>query len=240
MGANTSKSGGQTPASPVTSHAPQNVNSQGRKEVSVNAHKSTSGPSEPNIRTSSPKSQATTSAQARPSREDSRMGNEQSRHRWRDRGDGRPKEKTTSTPLKVPRSTDPKRQKGPDTQFESSGPPKDLTYIPPRSNLNHPPRLPLPIEEETHTPGSPILTAAGGPSQVREEFDLTGLLPRNNTWASDAETEEDDDVNGLQPLTTEGPSKPVETVIEWKQPGEKVYVTGSFSHWGRKHRMTRK
>ena len=234
MGNNPSKSGGQAPTSPVTNHS---AHPQTRKEVFVNAQRSSPVSSQSSHATTQ---HVTSPSSYRHSREDSKMGNEQSRVRWRDRGDAKSKEKSSSAPLKVPRGSDPKRQKGPDTQFEPSGPPKDPNYIP-RSNLNFPPRLPLPIEEETHTPGSPILAATGESVEVKEEQDFTGLLPRNNTWASasDAPTEEDDEVNGFQPLTTEGPTKPVQTVIEWRQPGEKVYVTGSFTHWGRKHRLTR-
>lgn len=240
MGNNPSKTGGQTPTSPLASHATASANSQPRKEASVNVQKSSSVPPQPNVPASSPNTPSVISPpSSRHTRENSRMGNEQSRHRWRDPSDGKPREKISSAPLKVPRGTDPKRQKGPDTQFESSGPPKDPDYIP-RSNLNFPPRLPLPIEEETHTPGSPIITATDSTPELKEEFDVTGLRPGHNSFVSEATTEGDDELHELQPFPTEGPSKPVQTVIEWKQPGEKVYVTGSFSSWSRKHRMTRK
>lgn len=239
MGNNPSKTGGQTPTSPLATHTTHSPHSQTRKEAIVNAQRSSPVPSQPHVHASSPTTQPVISpVSARHTREEGRMGNEQSRHRWsRDRGEAKPREKTSSTPLKVPRGTDPKRQKGPDTQFESSGPPKDPSYIP-RSNLNFPPRLPLPIEEETHTPGSPIITASGSPLEVKDDFDAAGLNPRNNSFISEATTEEDDELHELQPFPTEGPSKPVQTVIEWKQPGEKVYITGSFSRWSRKHRMT--
>ncbi|KAI4177802.1 MAG: hypothetical protein LQ343_000266 [Gyalolechia ehrenbergii] len=166
------------------------------------------------------------------------MGNEQSKQRFREAAAQR-KEKEASGPVKVPRGSNREgRQRGPDTQFEPSGPPRDLDYIPP-SNLNFPPRLPLPIGEEDHTPGSPIINPGEISSALSgDEFD--GFLPRQGSVLSST-TAEDDDVAGdeLQPYPLEGPRRAVPTTLQWKQGGDRVYVTGTFTSWSRKFRMHR-
>lgn len=158
------------------------------------------------------------------------MGNEQSRQKWKERNE-------SSTPVRVPRGTDSRRQRGPDSQFEPSGPPRDPNYIP-HSNLNFPPRLPLPIEEELHTPGSPILTPSGIPSDIRED-DIEGLLPNHGSMVSSTTIDEDDAGNELQAYPPVDSRQTVPTLIEWKYGGDKVYVTGTFASWGRKFRMSR-
>lgn len=158
------------------------------------------------------------------------MGNEQSRQKWREK-------KEQTTPVRVPRGADPKRQRGPDSQFEPSGPPRDPNYIP-HSNLNFPPRLPLPIEEEVHTPGSPIITQAGISSPLHED-DVEGPLPRQSSGVSSTTIDEDDIGDELQPFSLDDSRRTVPTVVKWKQGGDKVYVTGTFTSWNRKFRMNR-
>ncbi|MCJ1468981.1 hypothetical protein MMC07_007612 [Pseudocyphellaria aurata] len=158
------------------------------------------------------------------------MGNEQSRQKWREK-------KEQTTPVKVPRGADPKRQRGPDSQFEPSGPPRDPNYIQ-HSNLNFPPRLPLPIEEEVHTPGSPIITQAGISSALHED-DIEGPLPRQSSGVSSTTIDEDDIGDELQPFSLNDSRRTVPTVVKWKQGGDKVYVTGTFTSWNRKFRMNR-
>lgn len=162
------------------------------------------------------------------------MGNEQSKQKFREAAAQR---KEASGAVKVPRGAD--RQRGPDTQFEPSGPPRDLDYVPP-SNLNFPPRLPLPIGEEDHTPGSPIITPADI-SSVLNEDEVDGVLPRQGSVLSST-TAEDDDVAGdeLQPYPLDGSRRTVPTTLQWKQGGgDRVYVTGTFTSWSRKFRMHR-
>ena len=144
--------------------------------------------------------------------------------------------KTKATPVKVPRGSDPKRQRGPDSQFEPSGPPRDPNFIP-HSNLNFPPRLPLPIKEELHTPGSPILTGQGELTSALHEDDVDGALPRQSSAISNTTIEDDEIGNDIlqdQPERVEGY---VPTLVTWKQGGEKVYVTGTFARWSTKIRM---
>ncbi|KAL8665851.1 MAG: hypothetical protein Q9202_001974 [Teloschistes flavicans] len=162
------------------------------------------------------------------------MGNEQSRQKAKE---AEARRQETSGPVRVPRSSE-RRQRGPDTQFESSGPPRDLDYVPP-SNLNFPPRLPLPIGEEDHTPGSPIITPADI-SSVLNENEVDGLLPRQISILSST-TAEDDDVAGdeLQSYPLDGPRRTVPTTLVWKHGGDRIYVTGTFTSWSRKFRMHR-
>lgn len=162
------------------------------------------------------------------------MGNEQSRQKAKE---AEARRQETSGPVKVPRGSE-RRQRGPDTQFESSGPPRDLDYVPP-SNLNFPPRLPLPIGEEDHTPGSPIITPADI-SSVLDEDEVDGLLLRQISILSST-TAEDDDVAGdeLQSYPLDGARRTVPTTLVWKQGGDRIYVTGTFTSWSRKFRMHR-
>lgn len=166
------------------------------------------------------------------------MGNEQSRQKWKEKAyEAREKQKEQSTPVQVPRS-DQRRQKGPDTQFEPSGPPdRDPNWVPP-SNFNFPPRLPLPIGEELHTPGSPILTADDASTALHEE-DVEGALPRQTSHVSSTTLDDEEFENELQPYAVEGSRKTVPTTVRWKQGGDKVYVTGTFASWSRKFRMNR-
>ncbi|KAG5977669.1 hypothetical protein E4U55_006634 [Claviceps digitariae] len=106
--------------------------------------------------------------------------------------------------------------------------------------LRGPPRLPLPIEEEVHTPGSPILA----PEEVPEEASDEGLadvelgessdgFPRNPSAVS-ATTVDDDE---FEELRVDKTRPVVPTKIEWKRGGDKIYVTGTIFQWNRKQRL---
>ena len=140
-------------------------------------------------------------------------------------------------PVKVPhRGLDTHRQRGPDTQFEPSGPPGDPDFIP-HSNFAPPPRLPLPIGEEIHKPGSPILDAEGSSALHGDE--VHGLLPRQTSTESSV-TLEDELGNELRQYPSyEGHTGTVPTMVYWKHGGEKVYVTGTFTNWSRKYRLNK-
>ena len=157
------------------------------------------------------------------------MGNDQSK--WRSK-------KEPSNPVTVPQRATSLRHKGPNSQLEPSAPPRDDHYIP-HSNLNFPPRLPLPIEEEIHTPGSPIFRPAGISSALNDE-DIEESIPRQSSVVSSTTIDDDDDIGDeLQPFSLNDTRRTVATVVQWKQSGDKVYVTGTFTSWSRKFRMTR-
>ena len=168
---------------------------------------------------------------------DSTMGNEQSGELASpsDHHDEAGRIKSKATPVRVPRpSPDAKRQRGPDTQFEPSGPPRDPNFIS-HSNFGPPPSLPLPIGEELHTPGSPIINALGS-SGLHEDDIQEGQLPRQTSAVSNTTLEDDELGNELRPCS-EVTRGTIPYTVYWKQGGERVYVTGTFTGWSRKYRM---
>lgn len=110
-------------------------------------------------------------------------------------------------------------------------------FAPPPQQFARPPRLPLPIEEELHTPGSPIISPADlAPVDIAEGAEGSSLASRASVLSSI--TTEDDDAVDEFPRPHTGPTVP--TLIEWEGGGEKVYVTGTFVEWNRKFRLHRK
>lgn len=137
---------------------------------------------------------------------------------------------TPSKPLAVPVSTSagssPSRATY--THVEASGPThqQHMGY--------HPPRLPLPIEEEVHTPGSPIIspTDVDAPILDVESLDGDGLTRKTSTL-SNTTLDEDEE----EELPVDQTKATVPTEISWQRGGEKVYVTGTIFQWNRKHRL---
>ena len=245
MGNNASKSPGEAPASPQVHHtssrsSTSNSNSKSSSSRKVppptdaaeNKDATQQGPLSPTL----PHSQTN-------SLDSAAMGNEHSKPKEAKEDEVR-KSRSKATPVKVPRASHPRRQRGPDTQFEPSGPPRDPNFIP-HSNFGLPPRLPLPIGEEVHTPGSPIIDAQG--SSALHEDDVDGLLPRQISTISSISNNIDDEDLGddLRQYPYEsgsyetGGRRTVPTMVYWKQGGDKVYVTGTFTGWSRKFRMNR-
>lgn len=106
-------------------------------------------------------------------------------------------------------------------------------YIAASPHFSRPPRLPLPIEEEHHQPGSPIL------SSPIDHDEVEGAIPRHNLSMLSSTTADDEDLGD----EFKGPSSgrpTVPTLIEWEGPEERVYVTGTFAGWNRKYRLNRK
>jgi hypothetical protein len=112
--------------------------------------------------------------------------------------------------------------------------------LPPASGYSRPPRLPLPIEEEDYTPGSPIIS----PADLEDDIDPIGGDPDgvkrtrsmlSGTTVDDEEVE--DEAQGAGGLVGEAVGPAVPTVIEWREGGDKVYVTGTFAGWDRKYRL---
>ncbi|KAL6713077.1 galactose metabolism-related protein [Lecanora helva] len=248
MGNQSSKpAGSHSPASPVTNHSSNSSTANSRKELrpqsslkSHNANTSLQEKPSPSDLHSLP-TNSSPSQRHRPI--DEKMGNEHSRqqvhdHHVKDRDRDRDRHRhSKSTPVKVPRGSDPQRQRGPDSQFEPSGPPRDPNYIP-HSNLNFPPRLPLPIEEEFHAPGSPVIAPQGFSPSLNED-DIDGHIPRQTSAISNTTIEDDAAGDELQPYPFEPPGGTVPTLLRWKQGGDKVYVTGTFAGWSRKFRMSK-
>ncbi|KAI1505890.1 carbohydrate-binding module family 48 protein [Biscogniauxia marginata] len=103
--------------------------------------------------------------------------------------------------------------------------------------LSRPPRLPLPIEEEIHTPGSPIVAPTDADDRGVDDvaaLDDHDSLPRRSSGLSNATDADEDDAEELRVDKTR-PTIP--TRVEWLQGGQKVYVTGTPFQWGRKQRL---
>ncbi|KAI9837566.1 MAG: hypothetical protein M1819_007217 [Sarea resinae] len=173
----------------------------------------------------------------------SSMGNEQSRPKADGSGKQSQDPSPSSKPVEVPSSEGSK----PDSSSvePSSAPPADL-YRPPTYQSSRPPRLPLPIEEEVHTPGSPILSTAdlsGSKTDLSSALDrdaVEGALPRKSSVLSNTTIDDDDIEDGVDAhhYTVDGASREtIPTLVEWKQGGERVYVTGTFANWNRKFRL---
>jgi hypothetical protein len=101
--------------------------------------------------------------------------------------------------------------------------------------MTRPPRLPLPIEEEIHTPGSPI--AAAEDTIDHDVDDLASLddeadIPRRTSGLSNV-TDEDD----TEELRVDKSRPTLLTRITWLRGGQKVYVTGTPFQWSRKQRL---
>lgn len=113
--------------------------------------------------------------------------------------------------------------------------PHTLASVPDVSYLTRPPRLPLPIDQEEQTPGSPILAPAdlGQSVEELEALDAEGIASRSS-GLSTATLDEDDDVEGLRPDKNR-PTVPLR--LDWLHGGSKVYVTGTIFQWNRKIRM---
>lgn len=109
---------------------------------------------------------------------------------------------------------------------------QDLSY------LTRPPRLPLPIEEELHTPGSPIISPEdiplGSPVGNVEALDSDETLNRKSSALS-ANTFIEDEAEEELPVDKTRPTVPF--TLEWPGGGDKIYVTGTIFQWNRKHRL---
>lgn len=115
--------------------------------------------------------------------------------------------------------------------FETSGPStfQDMSY-----HITRPPRLPLPIEEEVHTPGSPIIA----PTDLETPFQDIGslendTLARRTSGLSNTTIDEED----VEELRVDRTKATVPITFEWRHGGEKVYVTGTIFQWNKKHRL---
>lgn len=119
------------------------------------------------------------------------------------------------------------------SSLDTSLPPtQDMSY-----HLTRPPRLPLPIEEEVHTPGSPIIPPAdlNAPPLDLDPLESEGLT-RKGSQTSNTTVDEEDEDGELQLDKTRAV---VPTLVEWIGGSEnsKVYVTGSIFSWNKKQRL---
>lgn len=116
--------------------------------------------------------------------------------------------------------------------------PVPVSSVQDMSYMARPPRLPLPIEEEVHTPGSPIIAPAdlGEPVDSVDGLDsgnASDNLPRRSSALSTTTIDEED----AEELRVDKTRPTVPTRLEWLRGGEKVYVTGTIFQWNRKQRL---
>ncbi|GAP87634.1 putative carbohydrate-binding module family 48 protein [Rosellinia necatrix] len=157
----------------------------------------------------------------------------------RPKGTGAVKHEEPSKPVAVPQSHAEPSPFTPDSHFEEGLPTgttsssvQDMAYPMPR-----PPRLPLPIEEEIHTPGSPIAAPEDIDVNNQDIDDVAPLddssdIPRRTSGLSSV-TDEDD----AEELRVDKSRPTLPTRITWLRGGQKVYVTGTPFQWGRKQRL---
>jgi Glycogen recognition site of AMP-activated protein kinase len=122
------------------------------------------------------------------------------------------------------------------------GPPPDEqdSYLLSESEFTRPPRLPLPIDE-VHTEGSPLLSPADLGLDAVALGPGEGDFPLVSRASELSNTTADDDDIGDDLGTVRGGVLPsVPTKIEWSEPGNKVYVTGTFADWDRKYRLIKR
>lgn len=144
-----------------------------------------------------------------------------------------------SNPVQVPSApnrSSTKRDEG-YMPTETSANPTNTYYS--ASHLQRgPPRLPLPIGDANATPGSPVI--APSDSQVDSvPFELLdNQVPQATISLDDPHADEDDVEDEMLAYAMHGPgSKAVPTLIEWKGPGDRVFVTGTFVNWEKKFRL---
>jgi len=119
--------------------------------------------------------------------------------------------------------------------YSSSMEPATLPVDAMSYHLTRPPRLPLPIEEEVHTPGSPIVAPADADAPLLNIEALEDeILPRRSSALSSTTAEDDEDA---EELPVDKTKSSVPTDFEWHGGGEKVYVTGTIFQWSRKSKL---
>ncbi|EME43680.1 carbohydrate-binding module family 48 protein [Dothistroma septosporum NZE10] len=111
------------------------------------------------------------------------------------------------------------------------------------ANFSRPPRLPLPIEEEVHAPGSPIILPQDLEDVSKlENIDVDeGRIPRKTSVLSSTTIDDDDvgDNDAFAAESTHWGDVRVPTMLEWNGQGDKVFVTGTFCNWEKKMKLHR-
>jgi hypothetical protein len=111
---------------------------------------------------------------------------------------------------------------------------------------HRPPRLPIqmadvPIPESPTLP--PVKTGDADVPNIFDHEETQGLsdgpdvLGRRGSIVSTTTQGEEEPGDELVPFPDGSISQTVPTVIQWNQPGERVYVTGTFAAWEKKFRL---
>ncbi|KAI0969757.1 5'-AMP-activated protein kinase beta subunit, interation domain-containing protein [Xylaria arbuscula] len=220
----------------VSIHHPHQIRSPASLEASgVQAHGSTIPNRSSQLKPLSLLNQAspTSSQPDRSVVSSSRPADEKPRHA----SDTRHDEPSPSKPVAVPQPHLETNPFTPGSHLEDGLPTgttsssiQDMAYPMPR-----PPRLPLPIEEEIHTPGSPIASPEDTNNQDVDDvapLDEQSGIQRRTSGLSNV-TDEDD----AEELRVDKSRPTLPTRITWLGGGQKVYVTGTPFQWSRKQRL---
>ncbi|TKA79998.1 hypothetical protein B0A55_02089 [Friedmanniomyces simplex] len=144
----------------------------------------------------------------------------------------RPAPSPSSRPVDVPHAGEEYNEQD---VFQPSGVPEESAFgIGASTRYDRPPRLPLPIEEELHTPGSPILSAIDLPLT---HTDSDGVIPRRTSVLSSTTVDDDEIGDDMFANEAQSLAPTVPTLISWRGDSDKVYVTGTFVNWERKIKL---
>jgi len=173
------------------------------------------------------------------------MGNNQSRH-----ADGsaksQPSPKNGPRPIAAPAVSDSHSKRSEHiVPIASSITPMSEDGFWPASELYGPPRLPLPISTEERIPGSPVLLQAdlNNDGTDVDPLNIDRPPPKPSSILSDKTNDYDEQEQeaGDGPVgQMRGVMATIPTLFEWRGPGEKVFLTGSFVEWDKKLRLYKK
>ncbi|KAL9112698.1 MAG: hypothetical protein Q9227_003001 [Pyrenula ochraceoflavens] len=139
-----------------------------------------------------------------------------------------------SNPMNVPVGT-MSRATEPDSK--QPGTPTYSNRYAPVTQIPRPPRLPLPIANNEHIPGSPLLepvATADEDVSVFEEEDT--VLPRKSSMLSSTTADDIEVGDELQPFGVDtGLKQLVPVELTWRSTGDTVYVVGTFTGWAHKY-----
>lgn len=145
----------------------------------------------------------------------------------------------SSQPVDVPQQNDGLSE---DTFEPSNVPTSEIHETLLGQRWDRPPRLPLPIEHQKYSPGSPILSPHDPIQRVSspvESVDAEGSLPRRSSVVSSTMDDDDEGDNDAFANEAHALQPTVPTHVTWRGEGDKVYVTGTFVNWERKFKLHR-
>ncbi|KAL1304477.1 hypothetical protein AAFC00_003468 [Neodothiora populina] len=202
--------------------------SQSRRRSATRPAAAAASPSDqPDLSDLSPRSHMMGAEHSQPGEREHKNSDQQ--HLRRPSPPPEPRLSPASQPVDVPMSNAQARSARP-PPLDAGAMFPDTYHLPP-SSYSRPPRLPLPIEEEVHTPGSPIAS----PVDLENEADD---IPRRGSVVSST-VDDDEEPDNFEGYSTEHAGPKVPTIIEWRpaKPNDRVYVTGTFTNWERKFRL---
>lgn len=146
-----------------------------------------------------------------------------------------PPEPPTPSGIDIPTASAPPSRTRQE-ELEDNGHFEERTFVP--ISHHRPPRLPLPIAELPESPNLGPVSKTDSDVPIFEQDD--SVLPRRNSMISVTTQDEEDVGEELQPFGAGYSGQTVPFTIEWNQPAEKVFVTGTFAAWDKKYRLRKR